>query len=145
MAKEVCVFCGEEVSSFSVKTVPCGPTYQYACKTCEKEVTALSEEERCRRAVQRGIAQSAVRLQEYIEIMDNAEAARPACLRCGEKLVFGEVQTLDNSPHRDSMFATGFKVLPACCTKCGKMELYNPVYISGNKLLAYLVNKDTKD
>ena len=142
MAKVKCVFCGDEVSDFVVKTVFCGPVIQYACKRCFKEVETLSDEDRCRRALQRGFALSPERVREHLEIVESAEEARPACLRCGEKLRFGEAETLDASPNRDGLLSRTFDVLPAYCTNCGKMELYNPTYIAKNKLFSYLVNKD---
>ena len=143
MAKETCVFCGQEVSDFVVKQVFCGPVLQYACKSCAKEVNELDGAERCRRALQRGLAVNAERIQEHLDIMEHAEEARPTCLRCGEKLRFGEMQELDNSPYRDGLLTSTFDVLPAYCTNCGKMELYSPQYISKHKMLSYLVKIDT--
>lgn len=143
MAKEVCVFCGEEVGYMRNEYVNCGPVCECACKRCAREVKEVSEVERCRRALQRGLSTSRKPLEEYIAMVEGAEEARPACLRCGAKLKFGEMQTLDNSPYRDGLLSSSFDVVPAYCTGCGKMELYHPAYLSGNKLLSYLVKKDT--
>lgn len=143
MAKEVCVFCGSEVSYMRSDYVSCGPVNQFACKACAKELKDLSALERCRRALQRGITEAKQTIEEYITMVETAEEARPACLRCGEKLRFGEVQTLDNSPYRDGLLSNTFNILPAYCHNCGKMEIYNPAYIGNNKLLSYLVKKDT--
>ncbi len=143
MAKEICVFCGSEVGYMRSEYVTCGPVGQYACKRCAREVNGLSEEEKCRRALQRGFTEARKSMEEYIAMVEGAEEARPACLRCGAKITFGEIQTLDNSPYRDGLLSGTFNVLPAYCKNCGKMELYNPAYISGNKLLSYLVKKDT--
>ena len=116
MAKETCVFCGAEVSDFVVKTVFCGPVIQYACKSCAKEAEAMSDEERCRRALQRRFAADPERIRAHLEVVEQAEEARPACLRCGEKLKFGEAQALDNSPNYDGLLTGSFDILPAYCT-----------------------------
>ena len=42
MAKEICVFCGEEVGYIRSEYVSCGPVSQWACKSCVKEVEKLS-------------------------------------------------------------------------------------------------------
>lgn len=144
MAKEICVFCGEEVGYIRSECVSCGPVSQWACKSCAKEVKDLDEAERCRRALRLGLAVASDAMQEYVTMVEGAEEARPACLRCGAKLKFGQPVTLDDTPYRDGLLASGgFTVLPAFCQSCGKMELYNPGYIGNNKLLSYLVKKDT--
>ena len=56
-----------------------------------------------------------------------------------------DVQELDNSPMRDSVFMETFEVLPAYCESCGKYEFYNPVLVRKNKYLAHLIWKDTQD
>lgn len=142
MAKEVCVFCGQEVGYVRSEYVVCGPVSQFSCKSCAREVKDLSGVERCRRALRLGITEVRQAMEEYIEMVENAEESRPACLRCGEKIRFGQVQTLDNSPYRDGLLTDTFDVLPAYCTNCGKMEFYNPSYISRHKLFSYLVKKD---
>ena len=143
MAKEVCVFCGEEVGYMRSEYITCGPVGQHACKHCAREVKELSELEKCRRALQRGVTECRKSMEEYIAMVESAEEARPACLRCGEKLRFGQAVTLDDSPYRDGLLASsGFAILPAYCQSCGKMEIYNPGYIGNNKLLSYLVKKD---
>ncbi len=139
----ICVFCGEKIGLFSSVTVICADTHQSCCKNCAKEVKALSEEERCRRALRLGFAESPEKLEERIDLLTKAEEHRPTCLRCGAKLTFGRVQHLDNSPMRDSVFTDTFDVQPAYCESCGKMELYNPYYVSNNKFIAYLIKKDT--
>lgn len=144
MAKEVCVFCGEEIGYIRSEYVSCGPVCQWACKQCAREIEPLSAVERCRRALQRGVTEARQSMEEYIEMVDGAEEARPACLRCGAKLRFGWTITLDDTPYRDGLLSSGgFAILPAYCQNCGKMELYSPGYISNNKLLSYLVKKDT--
>ena len=153
MAKETCVFCGNEVGFLHSDFVTCGPTGQCACKACAKEVKNLDNPERCRRALQRGLAKDAHRLQEFLDqtaqhaqeclnIAENAESSRPTCLRCGEKLYFGQIQTLDSSPYRDGLFSSTFDILPAYCKACGKLEFYDPAYISNNQLLSHLVQID---
>lgn len=146
MAKEnVCVFCGEAPGAFRSTTVICGSTIQFSCKACAKEMEELNEEERCRRALRLGLAQYPQALEERLAILTEAEEHRLTCLRCGGKLQFGKSQALDNSPYRDSLIAEhSFVVLPAFCKSCGKIELYDPGFISKNKFLAQLLKKDTE-
>lgn len=144
MEKEnICVFCGEKLGRFRSTTVQCGNTWQPACKACGKEVEELSELELCQRALVRGIAEEPERLRARIELLTEAENHRPSCLRCGGKLVFETVQSLDNSPMRDSLFEDAFEVLPAYCASCGKYEFYAPHIVRKNKFLAHLIRKDT--
>lgn len=140
--EKICVFCGQRPGPFQATDVICGTTWQTACKACAKEVKGLSEVELCQRALRRGLAQEAQRLEQRIALITQAEDHRPNCLRCGKPLYFMEEQTLDNSPYRDSVLTTTFDVIPAVCTSCGKMELYDPGYIRRNKYLAYLIEKD---
>lgn len=98
----------------------------------------------CRRALIRGIAENPDRIRERIELITEAENHRPKCLRCGNSMTFMDVQELDNSPMRDSIFKEPFEVLPAYCESCGKYEFYNPVIIQKNKYLAHLIRKDTQ-
>lgn len=140
--QEVCVFCGEKPGHFRSTEVFCGGTLQFACKSCEKELQDLSELEKCQRALVRGLAKEPERLRARIALITEAEDHRPKCLRCGGKLTFGQVQMLDNSPYRDSVFTDTFDVLPAYCDSCGRIELYDPVRIKRNKHLAYLIKKD---
>lgn len=144
MANEVCVFCGQKPGTFRSTTIACGPTWQPACKTCEKELKDLDEIEVCRRALVRGIAENPDRIRDRIEVITEAENHRPKCLRCGRNLIFMKVQELDNSPLKDSVFKEPFEVLPAYCEACGKFEFYNPNLIRKNKHLMYLIYKDTQ-
>lgn len=145
MANEVCVFCGQKPGTFRGTTVTCGSTVQVACKSCEKELKGLDEAEICRKALIRGIAEHPERIRERIELLSEAENHRLKCLRCGTSMTFMNVQELDNSPMKDSVFAGTFDVLPAYCESCGKYEFYNPVIIRKNKYLAYLIWKDMHD
>lgn len=138
MTKEVCVFCGEEVSSFAVKAVVCGPTSQWACRNCAKAAEGFSEVEKCRRALQRSTAGSRERLAEFLEMAEGAEERRPRCFLCGEKLTFGKRVAMDPKYTAGILF-----VLPARCGGCGKLELFDPDVLAGNKTLAYLAAKDT--
>lgn len=145
MANEkACVFCGQTPGTFRSTTVPCGGTFQFACKACEKELRDLDDAEKCRRALIRSLAELPDKLRERIELINEAENHRPKCTQCGGKLVFTPVQELDNSPLRDSIFKEPFEVLPAYCEACGKYEFYNPVVAQRNKYLAYLIEKDTE-
>ena len=139
-----CVFCGEQLGIFRNTTIHCGNTWQPACKACEKQLQDLDELELCRRALIRGIANEPEWLQARIELLTEAENHRPTCLRCGGKLFFTEVQELDNSPLRDSIFKDSFVILPACCEACGKYEFYRPDLARSNKYLAHLIWKDTQ-
>lgn len=146
MEKEkVCVFCGRKLSMFRNTTIPCGPTWQPACRDCEREVKELSELEQCRRALVRGLAEEPEKLRARIELIEEAENHRPKCVQCGGKMTFMEPQALDNSPMRDSIFHEPFEVLPAYCLSCGKYEFYNPVIVKKNKHLAHLIWKDTQE
>ena len=145
MANELCVFCGQKPGTFRSTTIACGGTIQVACKACEKELQDLDEIEVCCRVLIRGIAENPERIRERIELITEAENHRPKCLRCGNSMTFMDVQELDNSPMRDSIFKEPFEVLPAYCTACGKYEFYNPDVIRKNKYLAHLVNKDTQE
>ena len=143
MAKEICVFCGEEVGAFRKDVIYCGSTTQVSCKSCAKEIGDIEETERCRRALKLGLAENPDRIQERITLLTEAEDHRPACLRCGAKMRFGCVQNLDNSPLRDGIFSETFDVLPIYCTTCGKMEFYHPGYVRQDKFMEYLIKKDT--
>ena len=99
----------------------------------------------CRRALVRGMAESPDKLRERINLITEAENPRPKCLRCGSSLSFMDVQELDNSPMRDSVFMEPFEVLPAYCESCGKYEFYNPTIVRKNKYLAHLIWKDTQE
>jgi len=139
----ICVFCGQKPGTFRTTTIQCGPTWQPACKSCEKELKGLEEVELCRRALVRGMAEQPDRLKERIDVITEAENHRPKCLRCGANMIFMDDQELDNSPMRDSIFIEPFEVLPAYCESCGKYEFYNPVIVRKNKFLAHLIYRDT--
>lgn len=140
MAKEICVFCGEEVGSFAVKAVVCGPTSQWACKSCAKEAENLSEVEKCRRALQRGLAISREKLEEYISMVDSAEESRPVCPSCEGKMTFRKIVTLEK---KYDVFDPFFEIIPACCENCGRLALFDPAFIRCSKTLTYLAAKDT--
>lgn len=143
--EKVCVFCGQKPSAFRSASIQCGATVQLACKSCEKELAGLDEVELCRRALRRGLAEKPPKLEERIALITQAEEHRPACLRCGAKLKFGKVQSLDNSPMRDNVFMDTFDVLPAYCVSCGKIEFYHPKHARNDKFVAYLIYKDSRD
>lgn len=142
---DVCVFCGQKPGTFRSTAVPCGGTWQFACKACEKELNDLDDAEKCRRALIHGLAESPDKLRDRIHLVTEAENHRPTCVHCGSKLVFMQEQQLDNSPNRDSFFKNPFEVLPAYCESCGKYEFYNPVIVRKNKYLAHLIRKDTQE
>lgn len=139
-----CIFCGQKPGTFRSTSVLCGGTWQFACKACEKELEGLEDTEKCRRALIRGLAENPEKLRERIHLAEEAEKHRPQCTQCGGKLLFMEVEELDNSPMRDTIFEDSFTVLPAYCEACGKYAFYNPVVVRKNKYLAYLITKDTQ-
>lgn len=139
MAKEICVFCGNEVGYMRSDWMPCGPVSQLACKNCIREMKDLNEVEKCRRALQRGLAVSREKLEEFVAMAEGAEDARPACQYCGEKMTFEKIVTLEK---KYDVFDPLFEILPAYCRNCGRMALFDPAYIRGNKTLSYLAEQD---
>jgi hypothetical protein len=103
---------------------------------------SLPHIDRCRRALQRGLANHPELLREYIEVTQSAEDHRPTC-GCGGKLRFMEEQNFDNTPHGDSIFHGCFTVLPAYCTTCGRFAFFHPETVRSNPFLAHLIEKDT--
>lgn len=142
--ENLCIFCGQKPGSFRSTSIPVGGYYQVACKSCAREVEGLDEISLCRRALQRGLAIYPEKIEERIRVVTEAEDHRPKCLRCGGRMVFQEIQTLDNSPLRDSVLSTTFDVRPAYCESCGMYEFYNPDVVRKNQFLAHLIRKDTK-
>lgn len=143
--ENICVFCGEKLSRFRSTTIPCGHTLQPACKSCEKELAGLEELELCQRALLRGLADQPERVRARIDLLTTAEDHRHKCLRCGGKLRYKSVQSLDNSPYRDTLLKEPFEVQPAYCVSCGKYEFFEPTVVRKNKHLAYLIWKDTHE
>ena len=137
-----CVFCGQKVGTFRSTNVLCGETYQLSCKDCAREMESLPHIDRCRRALQRGLANRPELLREYIEVTQSAEDHRPTC-GCGGKLRFMEEQNFDNTPHGDSLFHGCFTVLPGYCTTCGRFAFFHPETVRSNPFLAHLIEKDT--
>lgn len=141
MAKERCVFCGNEVGYVRGDWLSCGPVSQLACKDCIRELKNLSEVEKCRRALQRGLATSKEKLEEYIAMVDSAEESRPVCQSCGGKMTFRKIVTLEK---KFDVFDPHFEIIPACCENCGRLALFDPAFIQRSKTLTYLAEKDTE-
>ena len=139
---KVCVFCGEKLGFFSTGGFTCGGVWQPVCKTCAAEVWELSEVEQCRRALKLGLALQPEQLESFIALSEEAEARRPACLRCGKKLKFLPMQRLDNTPLLDSLMASFFSVQPARCEGCGKLELYDPDILEKDPVMVQLIKTD---
>ena len=137
-----CVFCGKSISPFRSTNVFCGKTHEPSCRDCAREMESLPHIDRCRRALQRGLANHPELLREYIEVTQSAEDHRPAC-GCGGKLRFMEEQNFDNTPHGDSIFHGCFTVLPGYCTTCGRFAFFHPETVRSNPFLAHLIEKDT--
>ena len=143
MANEsICVFCGEKPGMFRSENILVGNTSQLCCKTCAKEVAGLSEVELCQKALRLGHAQNPERLQARIELITQAEAARPKCLRCNTPMKFNSVVHLDASPLRDTLFSETFDLLPCLCPNCGRFEFFTPAVLGDNPTIAYLHRKD---
>lgn len=137
-----CVFCGKTVSVFRSTNVQCGNTYQLSCRECAEEMNKLSELDRCRRALLRGLADCPERLRERIELNTDAESHRPTCGHCGGKLYFMQEQHFDNTPYGDGVFHGYFAVIPAWCVACGRFEFFHPAAIEKNRYLNFLHKKD---
>ena len=137
--EKVCVFCGEKLGFFHSAYISCAGTYQPCCKNCQQELNDLNEEEQCRRALKLGLADQPEKLKPFIEVASNAEAHRPACLRCGAKLRFQTVEHLNNNSFHD--WST-FDVLPAYCESCGRYEFFKPEFVEKNVYLAHLLKTD---
>lgn len=142
--ENVCIFCGQKPGAFRSTGVVCGGIWQTACKSCEKELRELDDAEVCRRALQRGLATQPDQIEAHLKVLEEAELHRPKCLQCGSKLVFGEVEELDNTPVRDGLLTDTFDVLPARCFSCGRFEFYDPAIAKRNPFLAHLIAKDNK-
>jgi hypothetical protein len=148
MAKEICVFCGEEMGYIRSEYVSCGPVSQWACKSCVKEVEKLTVEERCRRALQRGLAVGADSIREYLEKIEHAEEVRPACVSCGGPLKFKKHLVLHNISAENSLnskLESACAVVPAACKQCGRMEFFDYDFVYENGQLLFLMKKDTEN
>ena len=144
--ENICVFCGERLGGFRHLSITCAGVEQPCCKNCSKELKELDREECCRRALRLGYAFQKDKLEEIVNIAGEAEEHRPACLRCGAKMIFEPEQYFDNSPFIDSVLLTsGFEILPTHCESCGRYEFYKPDIVNKNKFFAYLIEKDTAD
>lgn len=139
---KICVFCGEKTGAFRTTYIICGGAYQTCCKDCAKEVNDLTQYEQCRRALKLGLALQPEQLESFIALSEEAEARRPACLRCGKKLKFLPMQRLDNTPLLDSLMASFFSVQPARCEGCGKLELYDPDILEKDPVMVQLIKTD---
>ena len=142
-SNNICVFCGEKIGTFRSTNVQCGGVSQPSCRTCAQELESLSDIERCRRALLRGLAVQPDKLQRRIQTLTEAEAHRPTCTACGGKLRFRPEQKLDNSPYQDGFLSSTFDVIPACCPDCGRYEFYNPRIVRKNPFLSHLIEKDS--
>ena len=140
MAKETCVFCGEEVSTMRGDYIPCGPMSPWACKSCIREVKLLGETDRARLVLQRRFASQLAAFEEYVDMVDGAEEARPVCQSCGGDMTFKKKVTLEK---KYDLLEPFFEIIPACCKSCGRMVLFDPGHIRHSKELFFLAAKDT--
>ena len=140
----VCVFCGNKLTPYRYNYVYCGSVPQLVCKSCEKEVSSLDDAEVCRRALAGGRADQPDKVRAHMEVAEHAEEHRFTCLRCGSRMRFGQIMSLDTSPMRDSIFSKSFDTLPVHCDNCGKIEFFDPIRLSKDEHIAYLIVKDAK-
>ena len=138
MAK-TCIFCGSELSFFTQRTLICAGTDQPACNKCYNELVALDAEERGRRALDTGRAESPEVIQQYLEEQAvRSEAKRQSklsgmtCLRCGSPMLkMGQQQFqpgeydfwLGNMAHAAAGSLTLDLLL---CPQCRKVEFFLP-------------------
>ena len=131
-----CVFCGKSISPFRSTNVLCGKTYEPSCLDCSKEMEPRPHLDRCRRALQRGLANQPELLREYIEVCESAEERRPKCLRCGGEMLrrgrqqfkLGEETFFFSDINRLASGSMTLEILR--CESCGKMEFYDPALFS---------------
>lgn len=127
---------------FREESIIVGKTRQTCCSNCAKEVKDLSELELCRLSLQRGYAQNREKIEARVQLITQAEQARPKCLRCGGRMKFAERITLDSSPMRDTVFSSTYALLPCKCTACFRMEFYSPEVLKNDEMIAYLYSQD---
>lgn len=89
-----CVFCGKSINPFRSTNVFCGKTHEPSCRDCAREMESLPHIDRCRRALQRGLANHPELLREYIEVTQSAEEHRPTCGR----FAFFHPETVRSNP-----------------------------------------------
>lgn len=145
MAKESCAFCGERIGMFGGEQILCAGVYQPCCKTCAGDVAGLSQEELCRRALQSGGAACPEHLRDWLSTAQSAEEKRPRCRCCDGTVTFRKAITIYNTTPGtfEDGLAAACELQPAVCTQCGRMEFFDPGFLRQNKLLSYLVKKDT--
>ena len=131
--KDVCVFCGKELSVFSSSLIGCGKTNQITCRDCVKKLTEISGVERCRLALDSGRAIDSDRIQGLLEEQERQERARPCCLRCRARMRVGDQIEVDISPIAnpitDILNGHYLPLVPAYCDQCGKVEFFLPEHI----------------
>ena len=138
MAK-ACIFCGSELSFFTQRTLICAGTDQPACSKCYNELVALDAEERGRRALDTGRAESPEVIRQYLDKQgERAKAERQSklsgmtCLRCGSPMLKMGQQQFQLGEH--SFFFGDMSHLMAGsmtldifqCENCRKVEFFAP-------------------
>lgn len=125
--RELCVFCGAELKSWiSCKFIQCGGTYQPACKACWRATWKLSEMKQCRMALESGRAKEEERLRAACEGLLQEEEEQPFCLRCGNRMAYGRMITLNTRGLDMDGRVQDMRVQPLRCDNCGKIELFDP-------------------
>lgn len=138
-----CVFCGNPAGALLSTNVICGKTYQLACRDCAKELKALSNLDRCRKALILGLADCPHKLHEYIRFCADAEDRRPKCPSCGGSLRYTGEQYLGTASNH--VYAPTSPVWTACCDGCGRYEFFNSDILRKNPHLDLLFRLDTGD
>lgn len=145
MGKEFCAFCGEKIGVFGGEPILCAGVYQPCCKTCSREVSGLSREELCRRALQSGRAACPDRLSSWLTMVQNSEDHRPLCQYCGGKLTFRKAVVIHNMARTafSEQLVAACPLRPAACPQCGRMEFFDFAFVDQDETLSYLAKKDT--
>lgn len=143
MAKEVCIFCGETPGLFKDASIDVAGMPQICCVDCRKEVEGLGEGELCRRALLRGHAKYADRIQARLDLITRSEKARPKCRFCGGDIKFSVLVPFE-APHRPGVLNFTFDAVPGHCTKCYRFDFFSPEMLRDDECIAYLYEKDTQ-
>lgn len=140
-----CIFCNEELTLLTRKTMYCCCTEQPVCKTCYAALAPLSRDEQGRRALATGRAQNPETIRDYLAQRQAAENEKlqaiqrreahlegKMCLRCDvpmEKRGSRRFQMYEFENLSDSIFnpsADTFLLDVLYCPQCRKVEFFLP-------------------
>ena len=140
-----CIFCHEELTLLTRKTMYCCCTEQPVCKTCYADLAPLSREEQGRRALATGRAKDPDIIRDYLSRQEAAEEEKlqaiqkreaylegKACLRCGIPMIkkgsrrfqMYEYESLSDAILNPSADTLLLDVL--FCPQCRKVEFFLP-------------------